>query len=199
MDLFGSVFGFEGGNAVRFSHFVFFRVWLGVLCRFFSVLLFLGSLLEKFSGANFCFWVSVSVVFILLLFCLCFCFIIWFVVPGNVSRKFSSGQVRCLHKFSGANFCFMVSVLVCWQFFPLLEGGNAVRFFHFGFLVSGSVSFVVFDSSSFLRVAVLKKFSGANFCFWVSVWVLRVLVLFCLCFCFIICFFAPETVLKKFY
>ena len=41
---------------------------------FFSVLLFLGSRFEKFfSGANFCFWVSVSVVFILVLFCLCFC------------------------------------------------------------------------------------------------------------------------------
>ena len=44
----------------------------------------------------------------------------------------------------------------------------------------------------------MEKFSGANFCFWVSVWVLRVLVLFfCLCFCFIICFFAPEIVLKN--
>ena len=154
--------------------------------------------MKKFSGANFCFWVSVSVVFILVLFCLCFCFIIWFVVPENVSRKFSFGQVRCLNKFSGANFCF-------WQPYchvslvPLLEGGNAVRFFHFVFFVSGSASFVVFLPFFFSEGRCLEKFSGANFCFWVSVWVLRVLVLFCLCFCFIICFFAPETVLKKFY
>ena len=77
---------------------------------FFPFFLFLGSLFaEKFSGANFCFWVSVSFVFILVLFCLCFCFIIWFFVPANVSRKFFSRQVRCLNKFSGANFCFWVS------------------------------------------------------------------------------------------
>ena len=39
-----------------------------------------------------------------------------------------------------------------WSHFPLLEGGNAVRFFHFVFFVSGSVSFVVFLRSSCLRV-----------------------------------------------
>ena len=80
---------------------------------------------------------------------------------------------------------------------PLLEGGNAVRFFHSVFFASGSASFVVFLPFFFSEGRCLKKFSGANFCFWVSVWVLRVLVLFCLCFCFIICFFAPETVLKN--
>ena len=37
----------EGGNAVRFFHFVFFCGWFGVFCRFFTVLLFLGSLSEK--------------------------------------------------------------------------------------------------------------------------------------------------------
>ena len=42
----------KGGNAVRFCHFVFFRVWLGVLCRFFSVLLFLGLLLETIFGSE---------------------------------------------------------------------------------------------------------------------------------------------------
>ena len=83
------------------------------LLSFFSVLLVLGSLFEKtFSGANFYFWESVLVVSFRVLFCLCFCFIIWFFVPENVLRKFSSGQVRCLQKFSGVNFCFMESVLV---------------------------------------------------------------------------------------
>ena len=80
---------------------------------------------------------------------------------------------------------------------PFLKAGNAVRFFLFVFFVSGSVSFVVFLPFFFSEGCCLEKFSGANFCFWVSVWVLRVLVLFCLCFCFIICFFAPETVLKN--
>ena len=42
-------------------------------------------------------------------------------------------------------------------------------FFLLCFSVSGSVSFVVFYRSSFLRGRCLKKFSGANFCFWVSV------------------------------
>ena len=37
---------------------------------------------------------------------------LFFFVPDNVSRKFSSGQVRCLNKISGANFCFMVLVLI---------------------------------------------------------------------------------------
>ena len=84
-----------------------FCVWSGVFCRFFCRSSRLkGRFLEKFSGANFCFRVSVLVVCFLVLFCLCFCFIIWFFVPENVSRKFSSGQVRCLKKFSGANFCF---------------------------------------------------------------------------------------------
>ena len=40
------------------------------------------------------------------------------------------------------------------KFFPLLEGGNAVRFFHFVFFVSGLVYFVVFFRSSLLRVVV---------------------------------------------
>ena len=43
--------------------------------------------------------------------------------------------------------------IVIAPFFPLLEGGNAVRFFHFVFFVSGPVSFVVFFCrSSLLRV-----------------------------------------------
>ena len=85
----------KGGNAVRFFHFVFFGVWFGVFCRLFAVLLFLGSLFEKFSGANFCFGVSVFVVCVLVLFCLCFCFSFGFFVPETVLKKFSCCQVWC--------------------------------------------------------------------------------------------------------
>ena len=81
-------------------------------------------------------------------------------------------------------------------FFPPLEGGNAVRFSFFVFFVVGTVSFA-FLHSSFLRVAVRNKFSGANFCFWVSVLVLCFSVVFCLGFSFMIWRFAPETVWKN--
>ena len=43
----------------------------------------------------------------------------------------------------------------------------------------------------------MKKFSGANFCFWVGLLVLCFLVDFCLCFCFISWRFAPESVWKN--
>ena len=48
----------------------------------------------------------------------------------------------------------------CVCFFPLLEGGNAARFFHFVFLVSGPVSFAVFCRSSRLRVVFEKNFGS---------------------------------------
>ena len=44
-------------------------------------------------------------------------------------------------------------------------GGKAVRFFHFVFFVSGSVSLVVFGRSSLLRVAVWKNFRERTFVF----------------------------------
>ena len=43
---------FEGGNAVRFFSFCVFCVWFGVFCRFFAVLLFLGSLFENNFGSE---------------------------------------------------------------------------------------------------------------------------------------------------
>ena len=49
--------------------------------------------------------------------------------------------------------------------FPLLEGGNAVRFCLFAFFVSGLVSFVGFVRSSFLRFAVWKIFFGSELLF----------------------------------
>ena len=76
--------------------------------------------MNKFSGANFC--VLVSVVCFLVLFCLCFCFSTWLFVPENGPRKFSSGQVRCLSKFSGSELLFYgVGVgLVCFgAFLPM--------------------------------------------------------------------------------
>ena len=81
--------------------------------------------------------------------------------------------------------------------FPLFEGGNAVRFSHFVFFVSGLVSFVVFLPFFSSKGRFLEKFSGANFCFWVVVLVLCFLVGFCLCFCFIFWRFAPESVWKN--
>ena len=64
--------------------------------------------------------------------------------------------------------------------------------------MSGPVSFVVFRQFFFSKGRCVQKFSGANFGFWGSVWVLRVFVLFCLCFCFVFAFIAPETVSEKF-
>ena len=62
-------------------------------------------LVEKFSGANFCFLAFGSGRCFLVLFCLCFCFIMWHCSPE--SRLINSLIVRCAFwkKFSGANFC----------------------------------------------------------------------------------------------
>ena len=69
---------------------VFFTLCFLCLARrlvsFFSFLLFLGSLFEKFFGSELLFLgVGVGSVF-LVLFCLCFCFIIRFFAPENVSK-----------------------------------------------------------------------------------------------------------------
>ena len=77
------------------------------------------------------------------------------------------------------------------------RGGNAVRFFHFVFFVSGSVSFVVFCRSSPLRVVFFEKFSGANFCFWGGCVGLVFFGGFLLMFLLYFWYFAPETVWKN--
>ena len=40
------------GKCCLFFHFVFFHAWLGVFCRFFPALLFLGSLFGKIFGSE---------------------------------------------------------------------------------------------------------------------------------------------------
>ena len=149
---------------MRFCSFTFFVSGSVSFVVFFSVLLVSGSLFENIFGSELLFLgFGVGRVYSGAVF-LYFCFIIWFVVPENVSRKLSSGQVRCLNKFSGANFCFMVSGLVCWQLFPFSKGEMLSVFFCV-FFVSGSVSFVVFYRSSFLRVVVWKNFRERTFVF----------------------------------
>ena len=51
---------------------------------FWSFLFSKGRFLEKFSGANFCFWVVVMVLCFLVGFCLCFGFIFWQFTPESV-------------------------------------------------------------------------------------------------------------------
>ena len=48
--------------------------------------------------------------------------------------------------------------------FPLLEGGNAVRFCHFAFFVSGAVFFVVFAVLLFLG-SLFEKIFGSELLF----------------------------------
>ena len=76
---------------------------------FLSFLLSKGRFLEKFSGANFCFWVVVLVLGFLGGFCYCFCFIFWRFAPETVRKKFSCCQVWC---FSRGRSLFL------WFFWP---------------------------------------------------------------------------------
>ena len=154
--------------------------------------------MKKFSGANFCFWVSVSVVFILVLFCLCFCFSIWFFVPENVSRRFASSQVRFLNRFSGANFCIWQPYCQCVAFPPSRRGKCCPFFFLFLFLGSGSLSFVVFFRSSFLRVAVWKNFRERTFVFVCRCWSCVFWCCFAYVFALFLFFFRSRKCLKKF-
>ena len=82
------------------------------LCRYLAVLLFLGSLFEKFSGANFCFWVSLLVLCFLVGFCLCFCFMFWRIAPESVWKN--SLDVRsCFLGFVLSYFGFFVDTVFC--------------------------------------------------------------------------------------
>ena len=95
---------FRRGICCPFFSFCVFCDWFGVLCLFFAVLLFLGSLFEKFSGANFCFWCRCWSCVFLVLFCLCFCFMFCWLAPENVWK--SSLDVRSF-------FCgFVLSLLL---------------------------------------------------------------------------------------
>ena len=69
-----------------------------------------------------------------------------------------------MHKFSGANFCLWCLI---WSVgsVSLLEGGNAVRFFHFAFFVSGPVSFVVFFTVLLFLGPLFEKIFGSELLF----------------------------------
>ena len=58
------------------------------------------------------------------------------------------------------------TVTLSLQVFPLLEGGNAVRFFHFVFFVSGSASFVVFFTVLLFLGSLFENFFGSELLFY---------------------------------
>ena len=96
-----------GGNAVRFFHFVFFCVWFGVSCRFFAVLLFLGSLSEKTFGSELLF----LVVGVVLVFFGGFLPMFSLYVLAVCSRT-------CLEKFSCCQVLFFEGLFsLLWVFF----------------------------------------------------------------------------------
>ena len=74
---------FSKGEMLSVFSLCVFRVWFGVSCLCFAVLLFLVSLLKKFSGANFCFWVVVLVLCFFGGFLPMFCFF-----GGSLSKVF---------------------------------------------------------------------------------------------------------------
>ena len=160
--------------------------------------------MEKFSGMNFCFLgFGVGRVYsgaILPMFSA----LLWGLSFPKLSRE-NSLLVRSVvwQNFRERTFVFVTcnrAVTHSWllvRVFPPFRRGKCCPLFSFCVFVSGSASFVVFLPVFFSEGRCLKEFSGANFCFWVSVLVSCVLVLFCLCFCFSFGCFVPETVLKN--
>ena len=186
---------FSKGEMLSIFSFCVFCVWFGVFCRFFSVLLFLGLPFGKIFGSELLFLglgigrvYSGAVLPMFLLYYLVF-------RSRNYLEKILFWSGPFVESIFECELLFLATVLSRFSR-PPSRRGKCCPFFSFC-VFAGSASFVVFLPFFFSEGCFLEKFSGANFCFWVSVWVLRVLVLFCLCFCFIICFFAPETVLKN--
>ena len=121
---------------MRFCHFVFFHDLFDPLCRFFAVLLFLGSLFGiHFRGRTFVFPVFLWHVAVLVAFCLCFCFIVCLFAPGRALensldvRSSLFLRVAFWNPFSGANFyfscllvacCFLVVFCLCFFFIVCL-------------------------------------------------------------------------------
>ena len=70
-----------------FSFCVFFVSGSLSFVVFLSFLLSKGRFLEKFSGANFCFWEFGSSLCFLVGFCYVFCFIFWRFAPGTVWKN----------------------------------------------------------------------------------------------------------------
>ena len=90
-----------------------FCVRSGVFCRFLPFFSSKGRFLEKFSGANLCFWMLVSVLCFLVGFCLCFCFIFGGSLPEVfekillLSGLVFSGVVLSSLGFSPTSFFFL--------------------------------------------------------------------------------------------
>ena len=80
--------------------------------------------------------------------------------------------------------------------FPLLEGGNAVRFVTLFFSGLARCLLPFFSVLLFLGLLFAEIF-GSELFFRVPMSVVFVLVLFCLCFCFIIWFFRPRKGSEK--
>ena len=81
--------------------------------------------------------------------------------------------------------------------FPPSRRGKCCPFFSFRVFCVWLGVFCRFFAFSSSKGRFLKKFSGANFCFWVFVLAVCFLVLFCLCFCFMFCFFSLPKVFGK--
>ena len=81
---------FRRGKCCSFFSFCVFCVRIGVFCRFLSFFSSKGRFLEKFSGANFCFWMLVSVLFFWWLFAYVFCFIF----RGSLPKLFGKNSLN---------------------------------------------------------------------------------------------------------